>query len=470
MRPTPEGRLAAAHGWPRALRVSVSSPVTTDDVGRAGSKLPDSASMTRRHHLEGLQQGLAALAAALYRQAPVRDSQVLDEAVRHGASVARELEQARALGERCGERRGRDRDGDPRRPSRPNGPASPLKGCSSGIVIRRAWPSWRWWPRRSCSSWCDPRSPGKPDGTISSCRHCFVRCRLRGSSWTRHLPLALFLFGLPAAVLALADPYSALVVEDVTYPGRRISLMIDASDSMQTAFKAETLNTRNDVQPAFFTTVAAAERFVQLRRKGKYRDLMALVEFGNRAYVITPFTSDYDNLLLSMALIGDPVEFSLFPDSGTVIASALEESIEIFKAFNYLEASGNLMVIFTDGEDTTSIVHGRSLDDILKSAVDNHIPLFFVRTNYNKSFGEGIPDAKWQAAVEKTGGRYYIAKDESSLIAAVEDIDREAVGAIQSRQYTSQRARFPMFALLAAMFWIGAAGLKLSTPWFAKLP
>ena len=121
---------------------------------------------------------------------------------------------------------------------------------------------------------------------------------------------------------------------------------------------------------------------------------MALVEFGSRAYVITPFTSDYDNLLLSMALIGDPVEFSQFPESGTVIASALEESIEIFKAFNFLEASGNLMVIFTDGEDTTSIVHGRSLDDILKSAVDNKIPLFFVRTNYDKEFGEGIPDAQ----------------------------------------------------------------------------
>ena len=95
--PAPEGRLAAGHGWPRPMRISVSSPVTTDDVGRAGSKLPDSVSMTRRHHLEGLQQGLAALAAALYRQAPVRDSQVLDEAVRHGASVARDLEQERAL-------------------------------------------------------------------------------------------------------------------------------------------------------------------------------------------------------------------------------------------------------------------------------------------------------------------------------------------------------------------------------------
>jgi hypothetical protein len=289
-------------------------------------------------------------------------------------------------------------------------------------------------------------------------------------AWVRHVPLVLFVAGLPAAVLAVADPYSSLVAENVTYPGRRISLMIDASDSMQTSFKAATLNTRNEVQPAFFTTVAAAQRFVELRRKGKYRDLMALVEFGSRAYVITPFTSDYDNLLLSMALIGDPVEFSTFPESGTVIASALEESIEIFKAFQFLEASGNLMVIFTDGEDTTSIVNGRSLDDILKSAVDNKIPLYFVRTNYDKEFGEGIPDAKWRAAVEKTGGRYYVAKNEATLLAAVADIDREAAGAISARQYTSQRPRFMLFALAAFTLWTGAAALKIGTPWFGRLP
>ena len=111
----------------------------------------------------------------------------------------------------------------------------------------------------------------------------------------------------------------------MTYPGRRIALMIDASDSMRSEFTAPSLNA--GTQQAFFTTMAAATRFVELRRQGRYRDLMALIEFGNRAYVITPFTSDYDNLLLSIALIGDPVEFSKFPDPGTIIGSAIEQSI-----------------------------------------------------------------------------------------------------------------------------------------------
>ncbi len=128
------------------------------------------------------------------------------------------------------------------------------------------------------------------------------------------------------------------------------------------------------------------------------------------------------------------------------------------------------MVIFTDGEDTTSLVHGRSLDDILKAAVDNHIPLYFVRTNYQKAFGEGIPDAQWQAAVEKTGGRYYVARDEQSLLAAVNDIDRAAVGAIQVTQYTSRQPRFALLALAAAGCWLLAAALRLGVPLFATFP
>ena len=289
-------------------------------------------------------------------------------------------------------------------------------------------------------------------------------------AWLRHTPRLLAGLGAPLALLALADPFTALVTSTVSYPGRRIALMIDASDSMATSFTAGSLNTRAETDAAFFTTVAAAQRFVEIRRDGKYKDLLALIEFGDRAYVITPFTSDYDNLLLSIALIGDPLEYSMFPDPGTVIASAIEQSIEVFKAFEFLEASGNLMVIFTDGEDTTSLVHGRSLDDILKSAVDNAIPLYFVRTNYGKAFGDGIPDAQWQAAVERTGGRYYIARDEQSLLNAVHDIDKAAVGTIQTTQYTSRQPRFALFALGAAACWLGAAVLALAVPRFSTFP
>jgi hypothetical protein len=289
-------------------------------------------------------------------------------------------------------------------------------------------------------------------------------------AWVRHLPIVGFALGVPFATLALADPYSALVNSDVTFPGRRISLMIDASTSMTTTFKTESLNTLSKSGAAFFTTVAAAERFVQLRRQGRYQDLMALVEFGDQAYVITPFTTDYDNILLSIALIRDPVEFSRFPNRGTVIARALEQSLALFQAFNFLDASGNVMVIFTDGEDTTALTGGRRLDDILESAIVNDVPLYFVRTNYDKRFGDLIPDQAWRTAVEKTGGKFYAVGNEADLLGAIEDIDRVSAGAIHIRRYASQQAHFAFFALVAAAFWTGAAALRLVVPRFQQLP
>ena len=41
-----------------------------------------------------------------------------------------------------------------------------------------------------------------------------------------------------------------------------------------------------------------------------------------------------------------------FPDQGTTIATAIEQATGLFKAFNFLDASGNLMVLFSDGQDT----------------------------------------------------------------------------------------------------------------------
>jgi len=288
--------------------------------------------------------------------------------------------------------------------------------------------------------------------------------------FVRHLPLLLFLAGIPFITIALADPFSSLVTSEVSYPGRRIAVMIDASTSMRTPFKASHLNSRAETDATFFTTVAAAERFVRMRMGERYRDLMALIEFGNEAYVVTPFTNDYDNILLSISLIGDPVEYSLFPDQGTIIAQAIEQGVGLFKAFNFLDASGNIMVLFSDGEDTRVQVGDKTLDEILQNSIDNKIPVYMVRTNYERERGKVIPDEIWIPAIEKTGGRFYAANNEDALLAAINDIDKVAAGTIATRQYTSQRPRFAFFALSAAVCWLTAAALKLALPQFQKLP
>lgn len=286
----------------------------------------------------------------------------------------------------------------------------------------------------------------------------------------RHGALLCALAGIPFFALALADPKTALMQEQVSYPGRRISLMIDASSSMLSSLPSTRLAKGAPNDAAFFTTVGAARYFVELRMKGKYRDMLALVEFGDQAYVITPFTTDYENILFSMALIGDWTEFMTFPDQGTVIANAVEQSVGLFRAFDVLDAAGNAMVIFTDGIDAEVTEDGRSAFDVLGDARAANIPVFFVRVGQPGRGQQAIPDSVWAAAVARTGGKFFNAVDESAIVRAVNEIDRAAPGRVDMKRYTTEQPRFASFAMIAALFWSAAALMRLTLPWFQTFP
>jgi hypothetical protein len=94
--------------------------------------------------------------------------------------------------------------------------------------------------------------------------------------------------------------------------------------------------------------------------------------------------------------------------------------VALFKAFKYLDASGNLLLIFSDGEDTNATIDGRPLDDIISGAIDAGVPVYLVRTNYNTAEGDpAVPDKLWRDAVRKTGGQFFAASDERTLLAAI---------------------------------------------------
>ncbi|OFV90304.1 MAG: hypothetical protein A3H95_03285 [Acidobacteria bacterium RIFCSPLOWO2_02_FULL_64_15] len=298
----------------------------------------------------------------------------------------------------------------------------------------------------------------------------------RGTSFSivRHGAFLLFLAGLPLFIMALTDPYTSLTQQEVTFPGRRIAVMIDASSSMLARFPTKTLGPKASAgsppPAAFFTTVAAAETFIRQRINGKYKDLIGLIEFGDEAYVVTPFTNDYDNILLSLSLIGDWTEFMRFPDQGTTIGVAIEQGVELFRSFDFLSASGNLLLLFTDGQDTQVTIRGTPVTEILADARRARIPVYMIRTSYNRTLGSIVPDGIWKPAIEATGGRFYAASDESTILQAVREIDRLSAGRIAIRQYSTERPRFPFFALLAAGLWTLAIGLKLTVPYFQTFP
>jgi Mg-chelatase subunit ChlD len=172
-------------------------------------------------------------------------------------------------------------------------------------------------------------------------------------------------------------------------------------------FKTQTLKTQGEA--TFFTATAAAEQFIRRRMDGPYRDLVAFIQFGNFAYVVTPFTNDYENILLSIRLASDPREWGRFSDWGTTIIEGIDQATQLFKTFQFLNASGNLMVVFTDGRDSGLKPRGRPLENLVSEARTWKIPVHMIRTGYNRREGEVIQDSIWRDMVERTGGRFYAA-------------------------------------------------------------
>ena len=126
--------------------------------------------------------------------------------------------------------------------------------------------------------------------------------------------------------------------------------------------------------------------------------------------------------------------------------------------------SGNLMVIFTDGRDDETMLGDRRMDQIMADARRARIPLYMIRTAFNMKLGDVKEDKIWKPAVESTGGRFYPAANEQTLLSVVAEIDKLAAGRIDTVEYTVQRPRFGGYVLIAIALWLTAAVLKLGIP------
>ena len=312
------------------------------------------------------------------------------------------------------------------------------------------------------------RLPGRTAIALPAVLPRDVFTRSSALAFVRHTPFLLFVAGLPFFWLALADPHSSLSARQVSYPGRRIAVIMDASLSMLSPFSGQQLKTQSDT--AFSNTMAAAEYFIRVRMKGQYRDLIALEQFGNEAYVITPFTTDYENLLLSLKMISDVNEWQRFPDQGTIIMKAIDEGVDLFNAFDFLDSSGNIMVIFSDGQDNNVQIGNMTLDEVLKKAVDNKVPVYMIRTAYARGLFDVVPDQVWKKAIDATGGKFYPAASQETIMQAIKEIDAAATGRVDVREYEVKQPRYMKFALAAALLWTIALGLQMTLRMFRTFP
>jgi Ca-activated chloride channel family protein len=261
----------------------------------------------------------------------------------------------------------------------------------------------------------------------------------------RRLEMLLIFLVWIALVVALARPERVGEPIEITKAARDVVLAIDISGSMD----------ENDFTAADGSTLQRLEgvkrvvgRFIE-EREG---DRVALIVFGEKAYVQSPFTEDLRTVreLLEQTEVG-------MAGPHTVIGDAIGLAIRSFEAS---EIEERLLIVLSDGADTGSRMSPVNAAEI---AASNGVEIFTIGVGDPKGQGDQKVDvAALEDIAARAGGRFFFAGDEAGLASVYARIDEMSPRKIET---TSFRPRQPLavvpLAVAALMGLLGAIGLHL---------
>lgn len=300
-----------------------------------------------------------------------------------------------------------------------------------------------------------------------------------GATWRRHLPPAILLMAMVAAIVAIARPEAV-----VTLPSglRTIMLAIDVSLSMRAA----------DVEPSRIAAAQAAARTFVQAQPGDVR--IGIVTFAGTAALVQPPTRNREDLIAAIdrfdlqrhTAIGSGLMLSLatlFPEEGIELESftaggasgdrsrgrALDAPPKVEKKPPVLVPPGSYkagaIILLTDGRRTI----GPNPIDVARICADHGVRVYTV--GFGKAEG---------AMANVDGYSMYMAFDEETL-KAIADVTRakyfhaataddlKKVYETLNARYVLEKERSEVSALVAA-----AAGIlillaaALSLVWFGR--
>ncbi|MDP2359849.1 MAG: VWA domain-containing protein [bacterium] len=293
--------------------------------------------------------------------------------------------------------------------------------------------AWRWWPRRH------PGLGGRREAVLVHSLADAPECapptwRTWAKVWLGEI---LLLAALVLAVTALARPVRFSAEREFSTEGLDLLLCLDLSGSMQA----------QDFKPNRFEAArAVALDFI----KERGRDRIGLVVFAGEAYTQCPLTLDHDML---GGLIGD-LKLGEMED-GTAVGLALATAAGRLKES---KAKSRVVILLTDG------VNNRGLDP--RTALDMAVTLGLrvytigvgqeglapipVQTPFGVMIQQmevDIDEDLLREMADRTGGRYFRARDLKELKEVYAAIDRLEKTEIKVKEYRLTEERwFPWLA------------------------
>lgn len=283
----------------------------------------------------------------------------------------------------------------------------------------------------------------------------------------RRLPGLLIVAGLALTIVALMEPVLPYSEGRIQSQGLDIVLLLDLSSSMQEVMDlkrtsaGQALSNRDVAprQPAgktrLETTKEALRDFIRRRRD----DRIGLVVFSDHAYVVSPLTFDYDNLLNYVDLVDDQI---LRGEGMTAIGSGLGMSNYLLARQSDQEHRNKVIVVFTDGENN----FGPDPIDVLAESDAAGFRIHVIGVDLEDRV-KGNPAVRQLIdTVRQYGGQYYSADTVRQLRTAYGEIDSLEKGLLTSKAFVRNVPVFAWFVQPALLLVLVGLGVR-AIPYFA---
>jgi len=304
--------------------------------------------------------------------------------------------------------------------------------------------------------------PASPSGDMQALRVPWFSAVAGGKAgWTRRPWLAIIAALVWLLLVAAASrPQWIGEIESLPVTGRDLLLAVDISGSMDT----QDMVMNNTAVNRLKVVKKVAGEFIQ-RRHG---DRVGLVLFGSRAYLQTPLTFDTE----TTATLLDESEIGL-AGRETAIGDAIGLAV---KRLRDDAAADRVLVLLTDGANTSGEVQplqaaefaardGLTVYTVGVGADEMMVQDFFGSRVVNPS--ADLDEDTLRSIAERTGGRYFRARDTRELENIYEILDElepvesdvEIIRPVDELFYWPMGIAYAL-ALLAAMFSIRPLNLR----------
>jgi Ca-activated chloride channel family protein len=258
--------------------------------------------------------------------------------------------------------------------------------------------------------------------------------------YLRHILFALRTIAIGLLIIALARPQKTDKFQNVSTEGIDIVLTQDISGSMLARdFKPDRLEAAKNIATEFIS--------------GRPYDRIGLVVFSGESFTQCPLTTDHAVLINLLR----EIQSGMIED-GTAIGMGLATAVNRIKDS---QAKSKVIILLTDGVNNKGEIAPATAAGIAKTfgirvytigVGTQGVAPYPVQTPYGLQYQDmavEIDEGILQEIAQTTGGKYFRATDNNSLIQIYKEIDKLEKSKIDVKQFTKKEEKYLLPALVA---------------------